>query len=250
MKSALLSLLLILPSIAFAHGGQEPKVVIEPETDEVVSTHAYQYKFQLFDTEKSAPVNESTLDMTHENKLHLFVYDPALREFQHVHPIFDGTFWVVDLNFQVSGNYWLWAQGQISGGDEFSTPTRLKVSVNQPAWPTPPRLTDIREGVDTFSKVSLSRQTLRAGQMAMIDMTFSRTDGTTPQITPYLGALAHVVAVLDDADSLVHVHPMNGNSPNKGMLHVTFPNKGYYRLWIQFLDGGNLRLVPLSVQVK
>lgn len=243
-------MLLILPAIALAHGGQEPKVVIEPEKIEVVPTNNYQYKFQLFDTVKNVLLTDSSLDITHEKKLHFLAYDPALQEFQHVHPVFDGTYWVVDLNFQASGNHWLWAQGQITGGEEFSTPKRLNVRVHQPARPAPPRLSDIREGVDSISKVSLSRQSLRAGQMAMVDMTFSRTDGTSPQITPYLGALAHVVAVSDDADSLVHVHPMNGGSPNKGMLHVTFPFKGHYRLWIQFIDGGNLKLVPLAVKVQ
>lgn len=248
MRKLLLSMLLILPSLALAHGGQEPKVVIEPEKEEIVSTNTYQYRFQLFDTVKNAVVNESALDITHEKKLHVLAYDPGLREFQHVHPTFDGTFWIVELNFQVSGNYWLWAQGKISNGDEFSTSARIDVKVHQPAWPAP-KLTDVRSGADGTSKIVLSNLTLKAGRMAMIDMTFLRTDGTTPKITPYLGALAHVVATPDDGDSLIHVHPMNGTKPNTGMLHVTFPSKGFYRLWIQFLDDGILKLVPLSVRV-
>lgn len=105
--------------------------------------------------------------------------------------------------------------------------------VHQPAWPAP-NLTDVRSGVDGASKVVLSNVTLKAGRMATIDMTSLRTDGATPKITPYLGALAHVVATPDDGDSLIHVHPMNGTKPNEGMLHVTFPAKGFYRLWISF----------------
>jgi len=249
MRSALLSLILILPAVAFAHGGQEPTIVIEPEKDEVVSTNAYQYKFQLFDTERNVPVKESDLKITHEKKLHFLAYDPGLKEFQHIHPTFDGTYWIVDLNFQASGNYWLWAQGEIQNGDEFSTSARIDVRVHQPAWPAP-SLSDSRSGTDGISKAVLSNVALKAGRMAMIDMTFLRIDGSTPNITPYLGALAHVVATPDDGDSLIHVHPMNGTKPNEGMLHVTFPSKGFYRLWIQFIDENVLRLVPLSVQVK
>ncbi len=83
----------------------------------------------------------------------------------------------------------------------------------------------------------------------MLDLKFTRTDGTSAVITPYLGALAHVVATPTDGDSLIHVHPMDGNQPNEGMLHVTFPTAGMHRLWIQFIDGGNLKTIPLVVKV-
>jgi hypothetical protein len=43
---------------------------------------------------------------------------------------------------------------------------------------------------------------------------------------------------------------MDTSNPNQGMLHATFPHKGAYRLWIQFIDGGQLRTVPLSVKVN
>ena len=46
-----------------------------------------------------------------------------------------------------------------------------------------------------------------------------------------------------------HVHPMTSPEPNEGILHTTFPAAGDYRLWIQFKDGGELKVVPLSVTV-
>lgn len=85
--------------------------------------------------------------------------------------------------------------------------------------------------------------------MAMLTLTFNRTDGTKPDIQPYLGAFAHVILVPEDADSLLHVHPMQGATPNEGIFHTSFPDQGDYRLWVQFLDGGVLRTVPLSVTV-
>ncbi len=33
------------------------------------------------------------------------------------------------------------------------------------------------------------------------------------------------------------------------MIHVTFPAKGEYRLWIQFQDRGELKTVPLSLKI-
>ena len=242
--------LLLLSGLVHAHGGQEPTIVIEPELSETVSTNSYTYRFQLFDTVKNKAVKEADLEIANERILHFISYDPALKEFEHVHPTFDGTYWSVALNFPASGKFWLWTQGKITGGVEFSTPSRIEVLVHQPAWPAPPRLTDVRQGSDGTSKAVLGNQALKAGRMAMLDLKFLRNDGSTPQITPYLGALAHVMAVTGDADSLTHIHALNGSKPNEGMLHVTFPSKGFYRLWVQFMDGGVLKMVLLSVKVN
>ena len=49
-------------------------------------------------------------------------------------------------------------------------------------------------------------------------------------------------------------HYPHENSPNRkpntGMLHATFPAAGDYRLWIQLMDRGELKTVPLSVTVS
>lgn len=84
----------------------------------------------------------------------------------------------------------------------------------------------------------------------MLGLKFDRTDGSSVDITPYLGALAHIVAAPEDGDSLIHVHPMNGAKPDEGMLHVTFPAPGNYRIWIQYNDSGILRTIPLVVTAR
>jgi len=149
----------------------------------------------------------------------------------------------------VNGQYFLWAQGELAAdGEEFSAFTRIDVVGGAPAWPAPV-LQDIRTGSDRTSKVTLSAGRIRAGRAAMLTVTIGRDDGSKPAVSPYLGAFAHVIAVPEDGDSLIHVHPMNGRKPNEGMLHATFPTAGKYRLWIQFLDAGVLKTVPLAVEV-
>lgn len=210
----------------------------------------FQFEFQLVDTKLKKLVSESDLNITHEQKLHLLVYDPSLQEFHHVHPIFKNDRWVTELDIPVNGKYWVWAQGEItSDGEEFSASTRITIQGGQNAWPTPPKLTDIRQGNSGLSQVTIDNKKLTAKKMVMLNLKFARTDGTAPKLKPYLGAFAHVVAVPDDADSLLHVHPMNTADPNMGMLHVTFPRAGFYRLWVQFIDDEILKVVPLSVQV-
>ena len=49
-----------------------------------------------------------------------------------------------------------------------------------------------------------------------------------PVISPYLGAVVHVVSTSSDGDALIHVHPMAGSTPNVAMLHVSFQEPGFY----------------------
>ncbi len=246
----LLTFLFFSINLPFSFGHEdESRVALEPE---IVTAQAGKvlYQFQLVDTKTNALVTDNALNITHEKKLHFLAYDPALKEFQHVHPEFDGKLWNVELNFSVNGEYWVWAQGELaSDREEFSSSNRIKVAGGTLAWPMPPVLGDIRMGTSENSKVELSNKKLIAGKMSMLMVKFSRTDGSAPQIETYLGAFAHIVAVPDDGDSLIHVHPMADSDPNQGMIHATFPRPGDYRIWIQFIDGGNLKVIPLSVKV-
>lgn len=246
-KFAMLCLLALFSANAFGHG--ENRVEIESD---LVTTKAGRivYKFQLVDDETESLLGSDDLSISHEQKLHLIAYDPSLNEFQHVHPTFDGEFWNVELSFAVNGSYWIWMQGVLaSDGDEFNAGTRLLVTDGSSEMPAPPQLGDKRSNRSGTSIATLSSQRLRAGQHAMLSITISRSDGSQPQLSPYLGAFAHVIGVPTSGDSLLHVHPSSTNKPDQGMLHVTFPKAGFYRLWAQFIDGGELKTIPLSVQV-
>ncbi|MEK7690292.1 MAG: hypothetical protein AAB425_04655, partial [Bdellovibrionota bacterium] len=100
---------------------------------------------------------------------------------------------------------------------------------------------------DGNSITTIASTKIVAKKSVMLNLSFARKDGTSPEITPYLGANAHVTAVSDDGDTFVHAHPMEHGG--QLMIHMTFPVKGTYRLWIQFIDGEELRTVPLSVKV-
>jgi len=249
MKTLSYLSILFASTLVWAHGN-ESRIEIELESPATIQAGQSELAFQVVDTELNRALSDQDLKIAHEKKLHVLIYDQALKEFTHVHPEYINGLWKVSINLAVDGKYFLWAQGELaSDSEEFSALSEIKVSNGSPAWPLPPTLTELRTGTEGASKVTLGNQTLRAGKAAMLDLKFTRTDGTSAVITPYLGALAHVVATPADGDSLIHVHPMNGNQPNEGMLHVTFPNKGNYRLWIQFMDGGILRTIPLVVKV-
>lgn len=244
-----LCLVTLAPKNTFAHGN-ESRVSLELDVDAGLQAGEAVFDFNLIDSKKRSLISDRELNGVHERKLHLFFFDPALHEFRHEHPEYKGSAWQVKVNLPVNGNYWVWAQGEFAeGGEEFSASTRLEVKGGAPAHPVLPALGDQRSGNDGNSVVSLSKGRLVARKMGMLDVSFSRKDGSAPQITPWLGAPAHVVGVLSDGDTLVHVHPMDHGTPGRFMLHVSFPEAGDYRIWVQFLDGGELRTVPLSVTV-
>lgn len=234
---------------AYGHDNESLRVELEPADTGIIKTEEIDFQFQLVDTKSNSLVDENALKISHDRKLHVIIYDPALKEFQHVHPVANGDSWEVPVKFNRSGEYWLWARGELLDGEEFSSPVRVTMEIRDPSWPIPPTFSDVRSGSDGSSVVTLSGERLKTGKMAMLNVELSRNDGTKPVNSPYLGAFAHVVAVFSDADSLIHVHPMDTSNPNQGMLHATFPNAGFYRLWIQFMDAGSLRTVPHPMQV-
>jgi hypothetical protein len=233
----------------FAHNGN--RVDIEADLTTAKAGQIL-YTFQLIDEKLRKPVSASELAITHERKLHMLVFDAGLKEFIHEHPEYnekDGV-WSVSLSINTSGTYKVWMQGELTSGDEFTTGEELKVTDGKPANAVPTSLDPSNKGAEGNSAVELSYRGLKANKMAMIDMIFSRTDGSKLELTPFLGAIAHVVATPLDGKSLIHVHPMDGHEPHKGMIHAMFPKAGDYRLWVQFVDAGNMRVIPLSVRVS
>lgn len=250
MKKIFLTVALILAtSFAWAHGDGEGRVSIEPEAQGAYSAGRIHYIFQLYDDQTQKTLSDKDLVETNTKILHLIAYDPSRNEFNHVHPAFDGKMWSVELNLNTNGNYFVWAQGQLLDGTEFSSVVKAQIVNGRPENPVMP-LGDVRKATDRFTTIELDKIKLKAGKMAMINFTVTREDGQEAQISPYLGALAHLIAVSPDGDELGHVHPVAGNKPNTGMIHATFPTEGDYRVWVQLMDRGELKTIPLSVAVS
>lgn len=249
MKNILISLAFLFSSInVSAHGDGEPRITIEPEGSGHYQAGQFEYDFKIFDATSNKTVSDQDLIESHTKKLHLITFDAALKEFSHVHPSFDGKIWKVMLNISKDGNYQFWAQGTLLDKTEFSANITTMIMGGAPGNQISP-LGDVRTGIDRNTKIVLSNDKITAGKMAMLSFTVSRTDGQEPQLTPYLGAFAHVISTPMDGDELTHVHPMQGNKPNIGMLHATFSAEGDYRIWIQLTDRGEVKTIPLSVSV-
>jgi hypothetical protein len=105
------------------------------------------------------------------------------------------------------------------------------------------------EFVNNEWRVSVSLPVI-ANQMGMLMLQVVHADGSQPSLAPYLGEIAHIVAVSDDGDSLMHVHPEGQPGQTEMRLHTMFTRAGEYRLWVELVDGGFLKTIPLSVVVQ
>lgn len=250
MKHFLLSMLLVaFGQSTYGHGAGESRISVEAENQGSYNAGVFQYAFQLFDDQAQKALSDKDLMVSITKILHLIAYDPSRNEFNHVHPSFDGKVWTVELNLPTNGNYFVWAQGQLLDGTEFSAVAKTQVVNGKPEIPAVP-LPDIRKASNNGTTLELTNVKLQAGKMAMINYKVTRDDGQEPIVTPYLGAPAHVIAVSPDGDELIHVHPVVGPKPNTGMIHAIFPNEGDYRVWVQLLDHDVLKTIPLSVNVS
>ncbi len=233
----------------YSNSSLEKRISIQPESQSAFHAGTFEYVFQLHDSVENKMLTEQDLTESHTKKLHFITYDTSLKEFRHVHPVFDGHIWKVELSLPVNGKYFVWNQGTLLNGTEFSSATQALVIDGLPENPILP-LVEVRQASDGQTVFELAKTKIKAGKMVMLNFKVTRSDGATPIMEPYLGALAHVIATPSQGTELIHVHPMQGSEPNTGMFHATFPKEGAYKLWVQFIEHAELKTMPLSVIVS
>jgi hypothetical protein len=216
------------------------------------------------------PLRRYAIDMT--KYLHLIVVSDDFTHFAHLHPNLgsDGHF-RIDEVFPENGRYHIYADGEPSGlGQQVF---RFDLQVGGPALgatrfvaPTGPTQ------VAGPYEVTLSDTTLRAGQEGQLDVEILHDGRAATDLHPYLGALAHAVFLNAGDLSYVHVHPTALDDSGSAMgdmghmqmktlpagarssphmrLMVDLHERGRYRLWLQFLGGTELYVVPFTIEAK
>ncbi|MED4785167.1 hypothetical protein [Brevibacillus choshinensis] len=66
-------------------------------------------------------------------------------------------------------------------------------------------------------------------------------------LTPYLGALGHVVILDESAQQYLHVHPAH---QEEAIFETQFEQPGLYKIWAEFKQNGKVRAFPFVVQIK
>lgn len=221
------------------HEGQsEVEVSVQPDQEELV----------IFLKDKEGkPVNE--LEVNHEQILHLIIVDESMQKYYHVHPeqTGEGEFRIPqfltqgsykafvdikpkDLAYHVSPvPFVIGKPGEAAHSDESDHPHKLQPDK---------KLLQQVEG----ETVKLSMSSFQANEPVMLTFDLDQTD-----LTPYLGAMGHVVILDEQAQNFLHVHPANGEKP---IFETKFSKPGIYKIWAEFKQNGKVRAFPFVVEIK
>lgn len=179
-----------------------------------------------------------SFDVEHERRMHVIVVRRDLTGFQHLHPVMaaDGT-WSVPLRVSAAGAYRLLAD--FSTGGERSV---LGVDLSAPgaSAPTPLPAPAASASVDGYRAAA-----------GPVDFTFRIERGGRP-VTPghYLGALGHLVVLREGDLAFVHAHPDADAVGPRVTFASELPSAGRYRLFLQFVAGGNVHTASFTVVAR
>jgi hypothetical protein len=205
----------------------------------------------------NTPVKE--FDRVHEQLMHVIIVSRDLGYFDHVHPDFNpdtGTF-RLRYTFPAGGEYQIFSDAtpKSAGTQVLVSPLRVQGA----AAATAPGLTPsepLQASADGVTiEISPRTTPLKARSDQMLTMTFTAGGRPVSDIQPWLGAMAHLVLIHEDAATFVHSHPQEAvppaGQPKPHVLnfYARFPKPGLYKGWAQFQRGGTVHTAPFVVRV-
>ena len=217
------------------------------------------------------------LPLDHERPMHTILISTDLRSFAHIHPkAHDDGSYSVETRPENAGAYNLYTEFVHDGETVLD---RRGLSVGSGGSERADLSPDLSPKTIDGTTVALDvPETVRAGEPVQLD--FELTDDGEPvtEISPYLGAAAHVAIVSEDGSEFAHGHgEANGEAKApeddaKAGDHVdgghggshgvpeafgpgvhtdhTFEEPGIYKLWAQFERDGRVITAPFVVEVR
>lgn len=195
----------------------------------------------------SGPVTE--FDELHERRMHLIVVRRDGTEFRHLHPEMDeaGT-WSLPIEFGPAGVYRAFADFSVEG-EQHTLASDLFVSggefVARP-FPAP----DPSYATNGY-EIRLQAGEPVAGEPTELTFAVAEDGHEVDDLSPYLGAKGHLVALREGDLAFLHVHPEEGHEAGADeiVFEATFPTAGRYRLYLQFRHEGAVQTAEFTVVV-
>lgn len=173
--------------------------------------------------------------------MHLFLIRDDISGYQHLHPTLDGDTWSTTMDVDDGGSYRLYAEFTPKGRAVLGHPIILGVPFVIPGdtklapLPAPAATSDT--GKFTVRRLDGTTH-LIAGQSTLLRF---EVPGAT--LEPYLGAIAHMSAFEVLTQRLIHLHPAG----NELTFHTQFPQRGEYRLFLEFQVDGQVHRAAFTV---
>lgn len=220
-------------------------------------------------TSAGKPIAEPDLLVSHTEKLHLLLFDPELRDYQHVHPVPGKTSgdWAFTFTPQRSGRYRVFADfTPAATGRGLYASADLDVPANSGST------TPVLSGENT-TEASVGKTTevvqdgivfrlqpaafpLKARSMSDFEFSAQRQDGSPVELQPVMDAYAHLVAIDQDRSGFAHLHPAQlvptdgaAKAYSKLEFKVLIPKAGRYVIWSQVRIGDREYYAPFWFDV-
>lgn len=216
-------------------------------------------------TATGKPIGPEDLLVVHTQKLHLMVIDPALTDYQHLHPPpgkKPGE-WIVEFTPKRAGLYRVFADftpAATARGLYASADIAVKESSDTAAAAEMPAVVTEADGSvlqEGFRFTLQSRENpMRVGKVLDLTFLIKRDDGAAVPLQPIMGAFAHLVAFDEARGGFAHLHPNEIDLAKIPDAHrpqltfkVTIPKAGRYVVWAQVNLAGRDMAVPFWFEV-
>ncbi|WP_066308809.1 hypothetical protein [Bacillus sp. FJAT-29814] len=182
------------------------------------------------------------LEVNHEKILHLIMVDEQLQKYYHVHPerTAKGEFTIG--NSLPAGYYKAFIDIKPTSYAYEVEPVPFVVGTPKMEGHGHALVPDT-----TFTKtvdgetVTMNFNSFKAGETVKLSFDLDRTN-----LTPYLGAMGHVVILDEYGKKFLHVHPSNETDT---VFETTFDKPGIYKIWAEFQQNGKVRAFPFVIEV-
>lgn len=231
-----------------------------PET--VIAGRPFRLQLTVRDLKTRAVVTQFT--EVHEKRFHMFVIGQDLEHYDHVHPeqLPDGS-WVLDVTVPRPGYYKVYSDFLPQGGTPqvITRPLVTAGYADELASAGAKLIPDsvLRQTVGSMSvALSLPPSGLLAGREDTLTyrITDAKTGNPVTDLEPYLGAWGHSFLLSEDANHVVHAHPVE-HVPHAGSaaggptltFRAMLPEPGTYRIWTQLQRDGSIETAVFTIAV-
>lgn len=209
-------------------------------------------------------VPHKNFKVMHGRRIHTLIIDPSLNDYKHVHLRPDDlngqSIYDLSLTPHASGEYKIY----LDVVDKNNRHYYLESSFVIPGADTPPAFNaTLKKGAlqqlvqaKQLQFTTQVPETIQAKQDVMLGITVKEGDQLFRKLEPTMQAYAHLVGFNSDRSKLIHAHPM-GEEPHSDnqrggpnlKFHLSFPESGYYRLFLQVRVDEKDVFVPIDVNV-
>lgn len=200
----------------------------------------------------------NSVEIVHEQPLHLLMVSKDLSWYAHEHPTLqpDGTF-TFTWTFPAGGEYTLFHDFTPKDVGMQVVPVTLTVDGAPASAVALQADNDKSKTVDGYTVTLDTGGPVKTGGATHMAYTINRHGKPVTDLVPYLGAMGHLVIISQDLKEFVHSHPHeagdHSDATRKGGPKVDFEAHfkaaGLYKGWAQFQHMGKVVTVPFTFNV-